>query len=80
MKFNQESTNIGEMLDVVSEKIPKLIKMLMDNYYSEEAGKQIGRAVGSLYKELLDAGMTKEEAMTLARDYLNTVKEMKNSK
>lgn len=37
---------IGELLDEVSGKIPKLLTGVMDSLYSAEAGKKIGQASG----------------------------------
>ena len=76
MSTNSGAKEVSEMLETVTEKIPQLIKGIMDSYFTADAGKQIGRAVGSMYKELIEAGMTKEDAITIARDYMNTVKEL----
>lgn len=67
---------IGEMLDTVSEKIPKLIEQVTKSFYSEEAGRQMGKAIGSMYKELIEAGIPSHEAIEMAKDYLNTAKSM----
>jgi len=61
---------ISEMLDEVSGKLPKLISGLLDSVYSAESGKKMGQAVGNLYKELMDSGIPKEDAIKMARDYL----------
>jgi len=65
---------ISEILDVVSTKVPKLISDLMKTLYSEETGRQMGKAVGALYKEIVDAGLPKEDALEMAKDYMNTLK------
>lgn len=67
---------IGELLDEVSVKIPTLIKGLMNTLFSAEAGKNMGQAVGTLYKELIDSGIPKEDALQMARDYMLTLKDM----
>lgn len=67
---------LSELLDTVSEKVPKLIKELMSSFYSEESGKQMGRAVAAMYKELVDSGVPAEEALKMAKDYLNTARDV----
>ena len=67
---------IGELLDEVSGKVPKLINGLMDTIYSAEAGKKMGKSVGNLYKELIDSGIPKEDALKMARDYMLSLKDI----
>lgn len=63
---------ISELLDEVSGKIPKLLTGVIDTLYSAESGKKMGQAVGNLYKELIDSGIPKEDALNMARDYLTS--------
>ena len=56
---------IGELLDEVSTKIPKLLSSLMDTLYSVESGKKMGQAVGVFYKELLESGIPQEDALKI---------------
>ncbi|AUS98200.1 hypothetical protein CDQ84_09290 [Clostridium thermosuccinogenes] len=67
---------LGEVLDAISEKAPILITKLMDTLYSAEAGKKMGQAVGSLYKELVDSGIPQEEALQMAKDYMLSLKDI----
>lgn len=67
---------IGELLDEVTSKLPKLINGLMDSMYSAEAGKKMGQAVGSFYKELLEAGIPQDEALKMAKDYVLSLKDI----
>lgn len=67
---------IGELLDEVSGKIPTLINGLMKTLFSAEAGKNMGQAVGSLYKELVESGIPKEDALQMARDYMLSLKDI----
>ncbi len=66
--------DISELLDEVTTKVPKLISSLMSSLYSPEAGKNMGQAVGSLYKELIESGIPKEDALQMAKDYIQTLK------
>ena len=67
---------IGELLDEVSGKVPKLITGLLDTVYSAEAGQKMGKSVGNLYKELVDSGIPQEEAIKMAKDYMLSMKDM----
>lgn len=67
---------IGELLDEVTSKVPKLIESLIGTMYSSEAGKAMGGAVGSLYKELVESGIPKEDALQMARDYMLSMKDI----
>lgn len=67
---------IGELLDEVSGKVPKLITGLIDTIYSAESGKKMGQSVGNLYKELIDCGIPQEEAIKMAKDYMLSIKDI----
>ncbi len=64
---------IKEILNVVSEKIPGLLKQLSEVIYGAEQSKQYGLAVATFYKELKAAGMTDAQAFELTRQYLSTL-------
>ena len=67
---------IGELLDTVSGKVPKLISGLIETVYSTETGKKIGQSVGSLYKELVGSGIPEEDALKMAKDYMLSIKDI----
>lgn len=67
---------IGEMLDLVSEKLPRLIRELYQTLYSEEGAENMSKAVGNFYKNLIAAGMDKEDALYLTQEYLDTLKSL----
>lgn len=68
------SKEIGELLDEVSTKVPKLITGLLDTLYSPEAGKKMGQSVGSMYKELIEAGIPAADALAMAKEYMISIK------
>ena len=69
---------LKEVLDTVSEKIPNLIKGILETIYSPQSGKQVGETIGNLYKELINSGMPKEDAIEISKDYLKFIKEFKD--
>jgi len=69
---------ITQLIDVVGDKIPTLIKSLKDLVYSPEAGKSMGQAVGNFYQELVASGIGQELASSLTREYLSTMQNFGN--
>ena len=64
---------IKEILDVVAEKVPGLLKELSGILYSPESAKQYAEAAAIFYKELKNAGMSESEAYELTSQYLSTL-------
>lgn len=64
---------IKEILNIVSEKVPGLLKELSGVLYSPNQAKNFGVAVATFYKELKDAGMTDEQAFELTKQYMSTL-------
>lgn len=71
---------IGELLDEVSTKVPKLIASILDTMFSPEAAKKMGQAIGSLYKELVESGIPQDVALRMARDYMMSLRDIAMSK
>jgi len=67
-----EPENIKEILSVVSSEIPALIKSLLASVFSEEAGRNMGKAAAAYYKELKDGGLPEQVAVKLTEDYMRT--------
>jgi len=64
---------IKEILDIVSEKIPGLLKTLSEILYGPKSAKQYAEAAAIFYKELKNAGMTDQQAFELTRQYMSTL-------
>ena len=64
---------IKEILDVVGEKIPGLLKELSKLLYGTDSAKQYAVAASMFFKELKNAGMTDEQAFELTRQYMSTL-------
>lgn len=67
---------IGEMMDMMSSKLPTLIKEMYEILYSEEGAATMSKAIATFYKNLMDAGMDKNDAMFLTQEYMETLKSM----
>jgi hypothetical protein len=63
---------LKEVLKVVSEQIPALIKGIISSVFSAEAGRNMGAAAASFYKELRAGGIPNEVAVKMTEDYVKT--------
>ncbi|MCX7750387.1 MAG: hypothetical protein N2320_02320 [Candidatus Bipolaricaulota bacterium] len=75
----EERTDVEELrevLDVVAEKVPGLLRELRNVLYSKEAAEGMADAVGTFYKKLVEAGIPKEEALEMARGYMINLREV----
>ncbi|MDI9496901.1 MAG: hypothetical protein QM270_00225 [Bacillota bacterium] len=70
---------IGELMDTVSEKIPKMLRNVMSSFYSAESGREVGKSIGGLYQELVAAGIPEADALAMAKDYLSSISSMFNN-
>jgi hypothetical protein len=67
-----EAENVKEILGVVSSEVPGLIKSILASVFSEETGKNMGRAAAAYYKELKNGGLPEQVAVKLTEDYMRT--------
>jgi len=61
---------LREVLGVVSERVPALIRGIRDVLYSREAAESMAEAVATFYKKLVDAGVPPKEALEMAKGYM----------
>jgi DNA primase large subunit len=64
--------NIKEILNAVSSEIPPMIKNILASVFSEEAGRNMGRAAAAYYKEMKQGGLPEQVAVKLTEDYMRT--------
>jgi hypothetical protein len=67
-----EAENIKEILGAVSSEVPALIKSILDSVFSEEAGRNMGKAAAAYYKELKNGGLPEQIAVKLTEEYMRT--------
>jgi hypothetical protein len=65
------SEEVKEILSAVSTEVPGLIKSIIGAVFSEEAGRNMGKAAASFYKELKDSGMPDNVAIKMTEDYVS---------
>jgi hypothetical protein len=68
----REPEEIKEILSAVSNQVPTLIKSVLASVFSEEAGRNMGKAAAAYYKELKDGGMPEQAAVKMTEDYMRT--------
>jgi hypothetical protein len=64
--------NIKQILGVVSTEIPAMIKSILSSVFSEEAGRNMGKAAAAYYKELKDGGLPEQVAVKMTEEYMRT--------
>jgi len=67
----EDVEELREVLSVVSKEVPSLIKSIIGSVFSEEAGRDMGKAAAAFYKELKDAGMPEETAVKMTENYIS---------
>ncbi len=68
--MSEDVEEIRQILSAVSTEVPALIKSIIGAVFSEEAGRNMGRAAAAFYKELKDSGMPEDVAVKMTRDYI----------
>ena len=64
--------NMKELLSVVSTEVPAMIKSIVNTVFSEEAGRNMGKAAAAYYKELKAGGLPEDVAVKLTQEYMQT--------
>jgi len=67
-----EAENVKEILGVVSSEIPAMIKSILSSVFSEEAGRNMGKAAAAYYQELKDGGLPEQVAVKMTEEYMRT--------
>jgi len=66
----EEVEELKQILSVVSKEVPALIKSIIGSMFSEEAGRDMGKAAAAFYKQLKEAGMPEETAVKMTENYI----------
>jgi len=66
----EEAEEIKLVLGAVSTEVPALIKSIIASVFSEEAGRNMGKAAAAFYKELKDSGMPDDVAVKMTENYV----------
>lgn len=67
-----DADEVREILSVVSDKVPALIKGLVSSVFSEDAAKGMGKAAATYYQELKAGGLPDAVAVQMTKEYVGT--------
>lgn len=67
---------VREMMDSLTDKVPQLIRGVLDSLYTKEAGASMGQSVGAYYQELIAAGLPQEAALEMTKEYSFSLKQV----
>ena len=71
--FVESPEDVAVMLDMVSEKVPKMIRGIIDSFFSPEAAQNMAKSISEFRKTLIENGIPEEDAMAMTREYMATV-------
>jgi len=64
--------DLKEILGAVSSEVPGMIKSILASVFSEEAGRNMGKAAAAYYKELKAGGLPEPVAVKMTEEYMRT--------
>jgi len=68
---HESPEEIAEILSVVSDKVPGLIKGLVGAVFSEESARNMAKAAATYYKELKAGGLPDDVALRMTQEYVS---------
>ncbi len=71
-RASEDADEVREILSVVSEKVPALIKGLMSSVFSADSAKDMGKAAATYYSELKAGGIPDDVAVQMTKEYIGT--------
>ncbi|MGE5561287.1 MAG: hypothetical protein ACM3XN_09630 [Chloroflexota bacterium] len=69
-ELNEIADTLPKILDTVTEKIPALIRGVIQTLFSEQAGRDLGMSVSAFYKALKESGMPDEIVNKMMLEYM----------
>ncbi len=69
-KSNVDVEEFKELISVFSDKVPALIKGLIQSVFSADAAANMGKAAATYYKELKSGGIPDDVAVKMTQDYV----------
>jgi len=66
----EDVEEMKQVFEALSTAIPALIKSIINSVFSEEAGRNMGRAAAAFYKELKDSGIPENVAVKMTEEYI----------
>jgi hypothetical protein len=63
---------IKEILDVVSEKVPKLLNDITEALFDPAKSAEFGKTVAEFYKSMVESGMNPDQAFELTKKFMDS--------
>ncbi len=67
----EDAEDLKAVLEVVSKEVPSLIKGIIRSVFSEEAGRDMGKAAAAFYKELRESEIPEDVAVKMTENYVS---------
>lgn len=69
--MGEDVEELKGVFSVLSSQVPALIRGIIASVFSEEAGREMGKAAGAFYKGLIEAGIPHDAAIKMTVDYIS---------
>lgn len=76
--MSNDVQELRSVLEVINAQVPQLLRSIRDTFFSAEAGKEFGEALGTFYASLVENGIPQDQALELTRAYMSTVTNLSN--
>jgi len=76
----KDINDLKEVLGVVTDKVPAILRGLRDVLYSKDAAEDMATAVATFYSKLVEAGIPREQAMEMTRGYMINLRDVFSGK
>ncbi len=63
---------LKSVMETLNETVPSLISGIIEAVYNVENSENLAKNTAKFYKELVDAGMDKDQAYQLTRDFMKS--------
>lgn len=67
-----DAKEVKEILDVVAEKVPKLLNDITEALFSPEKAEKFGESVAKFYKSMVESGMKPDQAFELTQKFMDS--------
>ena len=69
---DKDAQEVREILEAVSETVPKLLNEITETLFNPERTKEFGKTVAEFYKTMVENGMPPEQAFELTKKFMDS--------
>lgn len=69
---DKDAQEVKEILEAVSETVPKLLNEITETLFNPEKTKEFGKTVAEFYKTMVENGMPPEQAFELTKKFMDS--------